>query len=39
MAVMWKQLKNLCQNGKLGHAKMMLLFAFRDEEGDVNSGM
>jgi hypothetical protein len=36
---MWKQLKTICQNGKLGHAEVMLLFAYRDKEGDVASGV
>ena len=34
----WKQLNHICRNGKLGHAEMMLLFAFRDEAGDIKSG-
>jgi hypothetical protein len=39
MPAMWKQLTHLCQNGKVGDAEMMLLFAFRDKEGDVYSGV
>jgi hypothetical protein len=32
-------LKTLCQNGKLGPAEMLLLYAFRDEHGDLDSGV
>jgi hypothetical protein len=35
----WKQLDGMCRNGKLGHAEMMLLFAYRDQVGDVKSGL
>jgi hypothetical protein len=35
----WTALKTLCQNGQLGPAEMMLFFAFRDEHGDLDSGM
>jgi hypothetical protein len=39
MKAAWLSLKALCQNGKLGPAEMMLFFAFRDDEGDIDSGM
>ena len=39
MPAMWSEMKRMCQDGKLGDGEMMLLFAFRDEVGDVNSGV
>lgn len=39
MKAAWFALKTLCQNGKLGPAEMMLFFAFRDEHGDLDSGV
>jgi len=36
----WASLKMLCRNGKLGSAaKMMLLFTFRNADGDLKIGM
>lgn len=35
----WNALKTLSTNGKLGDAELMLLYSFRDKNGEVDGGM
>jgi hypothetical protein len=39
MRAAWDTLTSLCQNGELGPAEMVLLYGFRNEDGDIDSGM